>query len=84
MNQYDDKSKKEKVPENSDTNPTNLPQIYLSLPCIHRAKFAELNGLSDGVVGGWIDKGLVPTIKIGRYTMINLVQLAEQMKGGVL
>jgi hypothetical protein len=58
-----------------------LPPV-VNLPCIHHAQFAHLNGLSEGVVGGWVDAGYLPTIKIGRYTLINLVALTEQLKTG--
>jgi len=51
----------------------------INLPVIHINKFAELNGLSEGVVGGWVDNGYLPTIKIGRYCMVNLVALAKQL-----
>lgn len=59
--------------------------IPVFMPCIHHSKFADLSGLSVGVVGGWVDAGYLPVVRIGRYTMINLVQLAENLKkGGVL
>jgi len=49
----------------------DLPQV----PVMHPDKFAELIGLSAGVVGGWIDLGYVPTVKIGKYRLINLAAL---------
>lgn len=80
MNQNEEQSKKEEVA-------VSLPVIHqivlppvVQLPIIHHAKFAELNGLSEGVVGGWVDSGYLPTVKMGRYTMINLVALREQLK----
>jgi len=49
----------------------DLPQV----PVMHPDRFAELIGLSAGVVGGWIDLGYVPTVKIGKYRLINLAAL---------
>ena len=64
------------------------PQIVVNLstplPFIHPAKFADQLGLNFGVVGGWIDNGYLPTVKVGRYQMINLVLLTENLKQGFL
>ncbi|MDP3332639.1 MAG: hypothetical protein Q8S55_11755 [Methylococcaceae bacterium] len=51
----------------------DLPQV----PVMHPDKFADLIGLSAGVVGGWIDLGYVPTLKIGKYRMINLAAMTN-------
>jgi hypothetical protein len=84
MNQNAEQIKKEDVVQPPTVTQIVLPSI-INLPCIHHAMFAALNGLSEGVVGGWVDAGYLPTVKIGRYTMINLVQLTENLKqGGVL
>lgn len=56
------------------------PQV----PFMHPDKFAEQIGLSKGVVGGWIDQGYVPTIKVGKYRMINLIALTDGLKLGVV
>jgi hypothetical protein len=83
MNQNHEEIKKE---DKEDSVKIPLIQIVLppvvNLPCIHHAKFAELNGLPEGVIGGWLDSGYLPTVKIGRYTMINLVLLTERLKQG--
>ena len=54
--------------------------LIINIPFIHHAKFAELIGVPEGVVGGWIDRAYVPTIKIGRYVFINLVQLQKSSR----
>lgn len=51
----------------------DLPQV----PVMHPHRFAELIGLSRGVVGGWIDNGYVPTVQIGKYRMINLASMTN-------
>ena len=41
-------------------------------------KFAELVGVTMGVLEGWINRGYIPTIKIGKHTLINLVGLTQE------
>jgi len=41
----------------------NMPETP-RVPFMHPNKFADLIGLSKGVVGGWIDQGYVPTVKV--------------------
>lgn len=52
------------------------------IPFMTPDKFAEAIGLTKGVVGGWIDQGYLPTAKIGRYRMINMVLLVTNLKEG--
>jgi DNA-binding transcriptional regulator YiaG len=53
---------------------------YIQLPPIlHYKKFADLIGVSHGVVRGWIDRDELETIKIGRYNMINIEKLRIQV-----
>jgi hypothetical protein len=52
------------------------------IPFMVPGKFAESIGLSEGVVGGWIDQGYIPTVKVGRYRMINMVVLVANLKEG--
>lgn len=47
----------------------------LTLPVISRSRFAEMTGFPEGVVQGWIAKGYIPTMSIGKYTLINLALL---------
>lgn len=47
----------------------------LTLPVISRSRFAEMIGVSEGVVQGWVAKGYIPTYSVGKYTLINLALL---------
>lgn len=47
----------------------------LTLPVISRSRFAEMIGIDEGVVQGWISKGYIPTYTVGKYTLINLALL---------
>ena len=46
---------------------------YISLK-----KFAERVGVSEGVVRGWVNRGYVPTIKIGKYVLIDAGNLKNK------
>jgi hypothetical protein len=84
MNQNAEQIKKEELVGQLVITQIVLPPVWQP-PCVHHVAFAEYNRLPVGVVGGWIDNGYLPTVKFGRYTMINLVQLTENLKqGGVL
>lgn len=48
------------------------------VPVMERERFAALVGVEPGVVSGWIERGHVPTLKIGRYRLINLVALTRE------
>jgi len=51
------------------------PLTTLTLPVITRLRFAEMIGVPEGVVQGWIAKGYIPTYSVGKYTLINLALL---------
>ncbi|MBE0471335.1 MAG: hypothetical protein IBX55_17715 [Methyloprofundus sp.] len=48
-------------------------------PLMHASKFAEISGLSLGVINGWIRQDYLPTVKIGKYSMINMISLTNQL-----
>ncbi len=48
-------------------------------PLMHASKFAEISGLTVGVVHGWIRQDYIPTVKIGKYPMINMIALTNQL-----
>jgi len=71
-------------PEQSEIKPVQIilpPVIFL--PAIHADKFAELNNLSPGIVSAWIDRAYIPTVRLGRYKMVNLAVMYEKLKNGV-
>lgn len=49
----------------------------LSLPLISRERFAELSGVPDGVLKGWIGKGYIPVYHVGKYCLVNLALLNQ-------
>lgn len=60
-------------------HPIDLQAFRLSLffPVMTKEKFAEFSGLAEGVIQGMIEKGHLPSIKIGRYRLVNVARLAE-------
>lgn len=48
------------------------------LPVLTRDRFAELTGLPVGVVQGFCNKGYLSTVKLGKYSLINLEALRKQ------
>jgi hypothetical protein len=71
----------ESNPSISDKLKQTASQLFF-IPFMTPDKFAQAIGLSKGVVGGWIDQGYLPTTKIGRYRMINMVVLVSNLKEG--
>jgi hypothetical protein len=45
---------------------------------LSREKFALSVGIPIGVVIGWCDRGYIPTISIGKYSLINVALLQKQ------
>ncbi|MBI5658373.1 MAG: hypothetical protein HZC43_02225 [Nitrosomonadales bacterium] len=57
--------------------PSDLGQFsqVVNMPLISRRRFAELIGMSEGVVQAWIARGYLPVYEIGKYRLINLALL---------
>lgn len=63
-----------------------LPESFqlFFIPFMTPRKFASAIGLSEGVVGGWIDQGYIPTAKVGRYRMVSMVLLVANLEKGIV
>ena len=48
-----------------------------SVPVMHKKRFAELSGFSEGIVEGWLDRGQLPTVLIGKHRAVNLVLITR-------
>ncbi|MFL9611415.1 hypothetical protein ACKF11_15180 [Methylobacillus sp. Pita2] len=46
-----------------------------SVPVMSRRKFADLVGVTEDTVTGWINRGYLPVIEIGKYRLVNLALL---------
>jgi hypothetical protein len=49
--------------------------MSLSVPLVTRQRFAEMTGLPLGVIQSQCDRGYWPTVKVGRYLLINMASL---------
>lgn len=58
--------------------PVTLPLANVSSPLVTRELFAQMVGLPLGVVTGWCNKGLVPCVSIGKYSLINIALLGHR------
>lgn len=46
-----------------------------AVPVMSRSKFADLVGVSINTVTGWINRGYLPVVRIGKYRLVNLALL---------
>lgn len=53
----------------------------VSVPVMTPERFCELTGVSEGVLTGWMNRGYVPVLIIGRRRMVNLVKLTAICSG---
>lgn len=68
------------------TKAQKISDGYIStLPSMTKQKFAQLVGVTEGQVQGWINKGYIPTVKDGKHRLINIRELCtECIKNGSL
>ena len=59
---------------NHSTGGANFPAV----PVMSREAFASAIGIPVGVVTGWADRGYIPCISFGKYSLINLELLRKQ------
>ncbi|MBW9333850.1 hypothetical protein FEE59_10065 [Herbaspirillum sp. RU 5E] len=47
-------------------------------PLVTRERFAEMVGLPVGVIVGFINKGYLPTVSIGKYSLVNVAAIQRR------
>ncbi len=62
------------------------PQIALDtiaipvfVPTLTIEKYAHSIGVSPDVVDGWIKRGYIPTVKIGRRRLVNIAAMTREL-----
>lgn len=45
------------------------------VPLMSRTKFAEHVGVTEDTVTGWINRGYLPVVEVGKYRLVNLALL---------
>ncbi|MCW8829703.1 MAG: hypothetical protein OQK94_11705 [Gammaproteobacteria bacterium] len=53
--------------------------IQMITPLATKERFSEMTGLGVEVVRGMIEKGHLPTVKTGKYRLINLALLYQDL-----
>jgi excisionase family DNA binding protein len=47
-------------------------------PLVTKARFSELSGLTEETLRGMIERGHLPTLKVGKHRLINLALLTKE------
>lgn len=69
---------------NEQDSPLNsIPQGLTFPPVMAWRHFALVTGNDEGVVRGWIDKGYIPVIRLGKHVQVNVAALLCQLLEGV-
>jgi len=51
--------------------------ILIPTPVMTQERFAQLTGLTEGQVRGMIEKGHLPSLKIGKPRLVNIAALSQ-------
>lgn len=62
-----------------DSEPVKF-NLSASVPTCTIDDYAISCSVTKRTVEGWIQRGYIPTIKMGKYRLINLAKLTEQLK----
>lgn len=60
-----------------DQSEAPLIPVYPLVPVMTRQRFCELSGVSEEVARGWMQKGSVPTVKVGKRRLVNVAALTR-------
>lgn len=54
------------------------PAIQSTTPIVTKARFSEMSGLTEETLRGMIERGHLPTLKVGKHRMINVALLTKE------
>lgn len=57
----------------------DLQKLMVSPPVMPWREFADWIQVGADIVEMWIKRGYLPTVKIGRYRMVNVALLTQQL-----
>ncbi len=60
-------------------NAQNLQKLLIAPPVMPWREFADWIQVGADTVEMWIKRGYLPTVKIGRYRMVNVALLTRQL-----
>ena len=52
-----------------------VPPFQVPMPYCTKQRFAELSGQDIGIVEAQVDRGYIPSRKIGKHRMVNLARM---------
>ena len=52
--------------------------VASATPIVTKARFSEMSGLTEETLRGMIERGHLPTMKIGKHRMINVALLTKE------
>jgi hypothetical protein len=55
-----------------------VPPLQSLVPYMSKRRFADIVGIEISVVDGWVEKGHLPSVLIGKYRLINVAKLWQQ------
>lgn len=56
------------------------PANVLFSPMCTKERFSELTGLGVEVVRGMLERGHLPSVKVGKHRLINMVLLTDELQ----
>lgn len=62
----------------NEVDTENKPVIPSTTPIVTKARFSEMSGLSEEILRGMIERGHLPTLKVGKHRMINVALLTKE------
>jgi hypothetical protein len=48
-------------------------------PLMAWREFADWIRIDQGIVGGWIESGYIPSVRIGKHRLINVAKLSQSL-----
>ena len=56
---------------------------FSAVPIMDRVRFSELSGVNLGILDGWIDRGYIPSRKIGKHRLVDIASLTQECLEGL-
>jgi len=55
----------------------NITKTPVFVPLMSAERFSKVSGVEIGVLTGWINRGYIQTIKIGKRRLINIASMTK-------
>ena len=54
-------------------------KLPVFVPVLSVDRYAKSIGIEVGVVDGWVKRGYIPTIKIGKRRLVNIAAMTQEL-----